>query len=122
MKPTVGQTQTPCRIWTMRATKRMLAPTEGRCTPPQTRTSLLDSGRTTLGRLPESTIFLDDITVSRRHAEILREGTQFIVVDLGSLNGTYVNRERVNRSLLHDRDELQVDKYPLVFFTAPTDP
>lgn len=70
---------------------------------------------TTAGRHPESTIFLDDITVSRRHAEIRRSGDGYLVRDAGSLNGTYLNRERIDEAPLRDRDELQVGMFRLVF-------
>lgn len=75
----------------------------------------LDSDRVTVGRHPESDIFLDDITVSRRHAEVRREGARYWVSDVGSLNGTYVNRERADDRELADGDELQVGKFKLVF-------
>ena len=80
---------------------------------------LLDRDQTTCGRHPSSDIFLDDITVSRRHAEIQREGGRFLVKDTGSLNGTYVNRERVDVAELVSGDELQIGKFKLLFFTAP---
>jgi len=79
---------------------------------------LLDRDVTSCGRHPSSDIFLDDITVSRRHAEILREGTRFLVKDTGSLNGTYVNRERVDVAELVSGDELQIGKFKLMFYTA----
>jgi FHA domain-containing protein/zinc ribbon protein len=79
---------------------------------------LLDKDITTCGRHPSSDIFLDDITVSRRHAEILREDTRFLVKDTGSLNGSYVNRERVDVAELVSGDELQIGKFKLMFFTA----
>lgn len=82
---------------------------------------LLDKDLTSCGRQPSSDIFLDDITVSRRHAEILREGSRFLVKDTGSLNGTYVNRERVDVAELVSGDELQVGKFKLMFFTAPVE-
>ncbi|MEQ8842587.1 MAG: FHA domain-containing protein [Acidimicrobiales bacterium] len=75
----------------------------------------LDADRVTVGRHPESDIFLDDITVSRRHVEVRREGARYWVRDVGSLNGTYVNRERADDRELVDGDELQVGKYKLVF-------
>ncbi|MFT7600476.1 MAG: pSer/pThr/pTyr-binding forkhead associated (FHA) protein [Acidimicrobiales bacterium] len=75
----------------------------------------LDLDRVTIGRHPESDIFLDDITVSRRHAEIHRTVNGFDVSDAGSLNGTYVNRTLVERAQLQDGDELQVGKFKLVF-------
>jgi FHA domain/Double zinc ribbon len=74
---------------------------------------------TRLGRHPESEISLDDITVSRRHAEITRVGGTYIVRDVGSLNGTYVNQERIEEATLRHGDELQVGKFRLVFFDAP---
>jgi pSer/pThr/pTyr-binding forkhead associated (FHA) protein len=71
---------------------------------------------TRLGRHPDSEISLDDITVSRRHAEIERTAEGHVVSDAGSLNGTYVNQERVDRMLLRHGDELQIGKFRLVFF------
>ena len=82
---------------------------------------LLDKDVTSAGRHPSSDIFLDDITVSRRHAEVLREGARFLVKDTGSLNGTYVNRERVDVAELVSGDELQIGKFKLMFFTAGGD-
>ena len=80
---------------------------------------LLDQETTTAGRHPESDIFLDDVTVSRRHAEFrLNDGT-FEVVDLGSLNGTYVNREPRNSQVLAIGDEIQIGKFRLVFIAGP---
>ena len=72
-------------------------------------------GRTLVGRSPECDIFLDDVTVSRRHAEIVREGESFKIRDLGSLNGTYVNRKRIESTALQDDDEVQIGKYRLTF-------
>jgi FHA domain/zinc-ribbon domain len=72
-------------------------------------------GRTLVGRSPECDIFLDDVTVSRRHAEIVREGDEFTIRDLGSLNGTYVNRKRIESTALQDDDEVQIGKYRLTF-------
>jgi pSer/pThr/pTyr-binding forkhead associated (FHA) protein len=80
---------------------------------------LLDADVTTAGRHPESDIFLDDVTVSRRHAEFVREGNGFTVRDVGSLNGTYLNRERIETASLTGGDEVQVGKYRLVFLTGP---
>ena len=77
---------------------------------------LLDETLTRLGRHPDSEISLDDITVSRRHASIERTPEGYVVTDAGSLNGTYVNQERVERLLLHHGDELQIGKFRLVFF------
>jgi FHA domain/zinc-ribbon domain len=80
---------------------------------------LLDSDLTLVGRHPDSDIFLDDVTVSRRHAEVYRQGARFIVRDVGSLNGTYVNRERIEEAELQEGDEVQVGKFRLVFPLAP---
>ena len=77
---------------------------------------VLDKDLTTAGRHPESDIFLDDVTVSRRHAEIQRRDDKFYVQDKGSLNGTYVNRQRVEETPLASGDELQIGKFKLVFF------
>jgi pSer/pThr/pTyr-binding forkhead associated (FHA) protein len=79
---------------------------------------LLDQSTTSAGRHPESDIFLDDVTVSRRHAEFRREGGEFVVVDVGSLNGTYVNREPVDTAVLASGDEVQIGKFRLVFLTG----
>jgi len=73
--------------------------------------------RTTIGRAPQSDIFLDDVTVSRDHALIVRRGTEFFIDDCGSLNGTYVNRRRIDSHRLADGDELQIGKYKLAFFS-----
>jgi pSer/pThr/pTyr-binding forkhead associated (FHA) protein len=77
---------------------------------------LLDKEVITAGRHAESEIFLDDVTVSRRHATFTREGDTFTVADAGSLNGTYVNRDRIDTVVLKDTDEVQIGKYRLVFF------
>ncbi|RJQ81523.1 FHA domain-containing protein [Pseudonocardiaceae bacterium YIM PH 21723] len=79
---------------------------------------LLDRDTTSAGRHPDSDIFLDDVTVSRRHAEFRREGRDFVVVDVGSLNGTYVNREPVDTAVLAGGDEVQIGKFRLVFLTG----
>jgi len=71
-----------------------------------------------VGRHPESDIFLDDVTVSRRHAEIRREGNAFNLLDTGSLNGTYLNHERIETSLLENGDEIQIGKFRLLFFAG----
>jgi pSer/pThr/pTyr-binding forkhead associated (FHA) protein len=71
--------------------------------------------RTLIGRSPECDVFLDDVTVSRRHAELVREGETFTITDLGSLNGTFVNRKRIESAALDDDDELQIGKYRLTF-------
>ena len=80
---------------------------------------LLDADVTTAGRHPESDIFLDDVTVSRRHAEFVREGNGFLVRDVGSLNGTYLDRERIEQVGLAGGDEVQIGKYRLVFLAGP---
>lgn len=76
---------------------------------------LLDRDLTTVGRHPESHIFLDDVTVSRRHAEVVRRGGQLVLSDLGSLNGTYVNGDRVEEQRLATGDVLQVGRFKLLF-------
>jgi|HubBroStandDraft_4_1064222.scaffolds.fasta_scaffold01224_5 hypothetical protein len=80
---------------------------------------LLDSDLTLVGRHPDSDIFLDDVTVSRRHAEFYRHHGRFTVRDVGSLNGTYVNRERIEEAQLSEGDEVQVGKFRLVFLLGP---
>ena len=77
---------------------------------------LIDKDVTTAGRHPESDIFLDDVTVSRRHAEFHRRDSSFFVRDVGSLNGTYVNRQRVEVAQLATGDELQIGKFKLTFY------
>jgi pSer/pThr/pTyr-binding forkhead associated (FHA) protein len=79
---------------------------------------LLDTETVSAGRHPESDIFLDDITVSRRHVEFHREGNSFRVHDVGSLNGTYVNRDRIDDALLQNGDEVRIGKFRLVFFAS----
>lgn len=78
----------------------------------------LDADVTNVGRHPDSNIFLDDITVSRRHAEIRRDDGSFSLHDVGSLNGTYVNRERVEGAELRSGDEIQIGKFKLIFLTG----
>ena len=78
----------------------------------------LDGDLTTAGRHPDSDIFLDDVTVSRRHAEFYRQGSRFTVRDVGSLNGTYVNRERIEEAELTGGDEVQIGKFRLLFLTS----
>jgi pSer/pThr/pTyr-binding forkhead associated (FHA) protein len=80
---------------------------------------LLEQKVTRAGRHPESDIFLDDITVSRRHAEITTEDDGKVVIrDVGSLNGTYVNRERIEEATLSGGDEVQIGKFKLVYLVA----
>jgi len=82
-------------------------------------TFAVDKDVITAGRHPDSDIFLDDITVSRRHAEVRREGLRLVVADVGSLNGTYLNRERIEQADLADGDTVQVGKFKLVFVAGP---
>ena len=82
---------------------------------------LLDADVTTVGRHPEADIFLDDVTVSRRHAEFLRHGIAFQVKDLGSLNGTYFDGVRIDTALLSDGAEVQVGKFRLTFYASRLD-
>ena len=79
---------------------------------------LLDKDLTTAGRHPESDIFLDDVTVSRRHAEFRRDGNTFLVRDVGSLNGTYANRDRIEEAKLTSGDEVQIGKFRLIFYAG----
>lgn len=78
----------------------------------------LDSDVVSAGRDPNSDIFLGDVTVSRKHAEIRREGQDFRIVDAGSLNGTFVNQNRVETVHLANGDEIQIGKFKLLFFTG----
>ena len=71
--------------------------------------------RTRIGRSPDCEIFLDDVTVSRNHAVLVEEDGAYAVEDQGSLNGTFVNRKRIDRAPLHEGDELQVGKYRMTF-------
>ena len=82
---------------------------------------LLDADLTSVGRHPNADIFLDDVTVSRRHAEFLRSGTSFTVKDLGSLNGTYFDGERIETAALTDGAEVQVGKFRLTFYASRLD-
>lgn len=82
---------------------------------------LLDADRVLVGRHPDADIFLDDVTVSRQHAEILREGSTFSVHDLGSLNGTYYENERIDTATLVNRSDLQIGKFRFTFFASPVD-
>lgn len=83
--------------------------------PNQGSSFILDRTVTSVGRHPESDIFLDDVTVSRRHAEITRSDRGYEVRDAGSLNGTYVDHERVELASLHDLNELQIGRFVLTF-------
>ena len=77
----------------------------------------LEGERLTIGRRPDSDIFLDDVTVSRDHALLVRRGGDYFLDDCGSLNGTYVNRQRIESHRLTDGDELQVGKYKLAYLS-----
>jgi pSer/pThr/pTyr-binding forkhead associated (FHA) protein len=82
---------------------------------------LLDADSTVAGRHPDADIFLDDVTVSRRHAEFVRTGGAFQVRDLGSLNGTYFDGVRIDSALLSDGAEVQVGKFRLTFYASRAD-
>ena len=80
---------------------------------------LLDTDVVTVGRHPDSDIFLDDISVSRRHATFTRTPAGYVISDLGSLNGSYVNRDRIDSDVvLSGGDEVQIGKYRLIFFSG----
>ena len=79
---------------------------------------LLDTDVVTAGRHPDSDIFLDDITVSRRHVEFRREAEGYHVHDVGSLNGTYVNRDRIDEVSLQNGDEVRIGKFRLIYFAS----
>ncbi|HEX3301004.1 MAG TPA: FHA domain-containing protein [Actinomycetota bacterium] len=81
-------------------------------------TFLLEGDETTVGRDTDSAVFLDDVTVSRKHAVVERHGDEWFVVDRGSLNGTYVNGEQVDRTKLATGDEVQIGRFKLTFFAA----
>ena len=81
---------------------------------------LLDQPVTSAGRGPGCDIFLDDLTVSRRHAEFRRDNGEFQIVDISSLNGTYVNGKPVASAMLANGDEIQIGKFRLVFLIRPT--
>jgi pSer/pThr/pTyr-binding forkhead associated (FHA) protein len=83
--------------------------------PNEGSTYLVDSDAVSVGRHPESSIFLDDITVSRRHSVIERTGDEFLIRDVGSLNGTYVNHDRVEQARVVNGDEIQVGRFVLIF-------
>lgn len=80
---------------------------------------LLDAEKTVAGRHPKSEIFLDDVTVSRKHAAFVRDGDGFLIRDLGSLNGTYVGKERVDEAHLQSGQEVQIGKYRLTYHLHP---
>lgn len=82
---------------------------------------LLDANVTTVGRHPNADIFLDDVTVSRRHAEFVRENATFYVKDLGSLNGTYYDGSRIETAELSDGAEVQIGKFRLTFYASRAD-
>jgi pSer/pThr/pTyr-binding forkhead associated (FHA) protein len=75
----------------------------------------LDRPQTSIGRSPDCDIFLDDVTVSRRHAVVTHGSDGFTIEDLGSLNGTFLNRSRIDRDVLENGDEVQIGKYRLIF-------
>lgn len=79
---------------------------------------LLDDAEVTTGRGPDRDIFLDDVTVSRKHAVFSREENGFAVRDVGSLNGTYVNKERIDQVALRTGDEVQIGKFRLVYYAS----
>ncbi|HEY4556923.1 MAG TPA: FHA domain-containing protein [Enteractinococcus sp.] len=83
---------------------------------------LLDQDRVTVGRHPDADIFLDDVTVSRHHAVFEREGNDFRVVDTGSLNGTYINHDRVDSLILRTGMELQIGKFRLSYYAGVQQP
>jgi hypothetical protein len=77
----------------------------------------LEGDAVEIGRSPEADVFLDDVTVSRTHAILSREDTGYVIEDKGSLNGTYVNRRRVEQATLQDGDEVQIGKYRLTYLS-----
>lgn len=79
---------------------------------------VLDKPVVSAGRHPESDIFLDDVTVSRRHAEVLHRPEGYVLHDAGSLNGTYLNRERIEEAAISNGDELQIGRFKLVFLAT----
>ena len=81
----------------------------------QGETFALDGDRIEIGRSPQADVFLDDVTVSRSHAILVRDGSSYSIEDTGSLNGTYVNRRRVEKATLEDGDEVQIGKYRLTY-------
>lgn len=81
---------------------------------------LLDADVTVAGRHPNADIFLDDVTVSRKHVEFRRESGEFQIIDLGSLNGTYMLGERVDRAPLKNGNDVQIGKFKMIFYSAPS--
>jgi pSer/pThr/pTyr-binding forkhead associated (FHA) protein len=79
---------------------------------------LINGDSTSIGRDPQSEIFLDDVTVSRKHAEVVKDGDNYVIVDLGSLNGTYLNSQPSSRERLVVGDEVQIGKYRLTYFSG----
>lgn len=82
---------------------------------------LLDTDVTLAGRHPNADIFLDDVTVSRKHVQFVRVGTRFEIKDLASLNGTYLNGSRIDLAPLANGDEVQIGKFRLTFYSSPAD-
>lgn len=82
---------------------------------------LLDTDLSKAGRHPNADIFLDDVTVSRKHAEFIRVGRNFEVLDQASLNGTYLNGVRIDSAALSNGDEVQIGKFKLTFYSSPAD-
>ena len=78
----------------------------------------VEGERMSIGRRPDSEVFLDDVTVSRDHALLIHRGEDWYLDDCGSLNGTYVNRERIDEAALKTRDEVQIGKFRLVFYAG----
>ena len=114
-EPDATQSQVPGAVEGLAADTALLVVQRG---PNAGSRFLLDTEVTTAGRAPDSDIFLDDVTVSRRHAEFTRAAQGYLVRDVGSLNGTYVNRERIEEVLLGHGDEVQIGKYRLLFLTG----
>lgn len=83
---------------------------------------LLDQDRVTVGRHPDAEIFLDDVTVSRQHAVFEREGDDFRLVDAGSLNGTYINNDRVDSIILRTGMEIQIGKFRFSYYAGTQQP
>ena len=114
VEPEVGD-EAPVSVGELESGQALLLVKHG---PNAGSTFMLESTVTSAGRNPDSDVFLDDVTVSRKHAEFRREGDGFYVHDQGSLNGTYVNRERVDVTKLASNDEVQIGKFKLVFFAG----